>query len=111
MSKPPEKDPPEVQLFTDGGCSGNPGPGGLAFLLRHPASGKELERFGAEAETTNNRMELMAVICGLESLRHAGILDENPPGLPQERNTGNPREAHGPDRSSARCRAASAGRL
>ena len=71
MSKSPQKDASEVQLFTDGGCSGNPGPGGWAFLLRHPASGKELERFGAEPETTNNRMELMAVIRGLEALKRS----------------------------------------
>ena len=58
----------EVQLFTDGGCSGNPGPGGWAFVLKHPASGKELEDCGAERETTNNRMEMMAVIRGLETL-------------------------------------------
>ncbi len=61
-------DKPEVILYTDGGCSGNPGPGGWAFILRHPASGKELERFGAERQTTNNRMELLAAIHGLESL-------------------------------------------
>ncbi len=60
---------PEVQLFTDGACSGNPGPGGWAFILRHPASGKEMEQSGGEAETTNNRMELMAVIRGLEALK------------------------------------------
>lgn len=60
---------PEVQLFTDGACSGNPGPGGWAFILRHPASGKEIERSGGERETTNNRMELMAVIQGLEALK------------------------------------------
>ena len=60
---------PEVQLFTDGACSGNPGPGGWAFILRHPASGKELQRAGAERETTNNRMELLAVIRGLEALK------------------------------------------
>jgi ribonuclease HI len=59
---------PEVTLFTDGGCSGNPGPGGWAFILRHPSSGKELESSGAEAETTNNRMELTAVVRGLEQL-------------------------------------------
>lgn len=57
-----------VHLFTDGGCSGNPGPGGWAFILRHGRSGKELERAGAEPETTNNRMELTAVVRGLESL-------------------------------------------
>jgi ribonuclease HI len=59
----------EVQLFADGGCSGNPGPGGWAFLLRHPASGKELKKSGGERDTTNNRMELTAVIRGLESLK------------------------------------------
>ena len=59
---------PTVQLFTDGACSGNPGPGGWAFILRHPASGKELERAGAELATTNNRMELIAVIEGLKAL-------------------------------------------
>jgi ribonuclease HI len=59
----------EVQLFADGACSGNPGPGGWAFILRHPASGKQIERSGGERETTNNRMELTAVIRGLESLK------------------------------------------
>ncbi len=58
-----------VELFTDGGCSGNPGPGGWAFILRHPASNKELERSGGEQETTNNRMELTAVVRGLEALK------------------------------------------
>jgi ribonuclease HI len=60
-----------VQLFTDGACSGNPGPGGWAFILRHPASGKELESSGGERETTNNRMEMTAVIRGLEALKRA----------------------------------------
>src|SRR5947209_1432303 len=58
-----------VKLFTDGACSGNPGPGGWAFILRHPSSGKELESSGGEPETTNNRMEMMAVIRGLEALK------------------------------------------
>ncbi len=58
-----------VELFTDGGCSGNPGPGGWAFILRHPASNKELERSGGEQETTNNRMELTAVVRGFEALK------------------------------------------
>lgn len=62
---------PEVHLFTDGGCSGNPGPGGWAFVMRHLASGKEMERSGAEQLTTNNKMELMAVISGLESLKRS----------------------------------------
>jgi ribonuclease HI len=59
----------EVQLFADGACSGNPGPGGWAFILRHSASGKELSKSGGERGTTNNRMELTAVIRGLESLK------------------------------------------
>ena len=57
-----------VQLFTDGACSGNPGPGGWAYVLRHPRTGSEKEVSGGERETTNNRMELLAVIRGLESL-------------------------------------------
>ena len=57
-----------VQLFTDGACSGNPGPGGWAFILRHGSTGKEREEFGGEAESTNNRMELTAVVRGLETL-------------------------------------------
>jgi len=69
MNQPCREDTPEVQLFTDGGCAGNPGPGGWAFLLRHPASGKEMERSGAQRQTTNNRMELIAVIRGLEALK------------------------------------------
>lgn len=59
---------PRVLLFTDGACSGNPGPGGWAFILKHPVSGKVREGFGAEAETTNNRMELRGVIEGLSVL-------------------------------------------
>ncbi|HYO23608.1 MAG TPA: ribonuclease HI [Lacipirellulaceae bacterium] len=60
---------PEVLLYTDGACSGNPGPGGWAFILQHPATGKTLEKCGAERETTNNRMELMAAIEGLAALK------------------------------------------
>ncbi len=60
---------PLVHLFTDGACSGNPGPGGWAFILRHPATGKELERSGGERESTNNRMELTAVVEGLSALK------------------------------------------
>lgn len=56
-----------VELFTDGACLGNPGPGGWAALLRH--AGHERELHGGEAHTTNNRMELFAVIAGLEALR------------------------------------------
>jgi ribonuclease HI len=56
-----------VELFTDGACSGNPGPGGWAALLRYKDSEKELS--GGEKETTNNRMEMMAVIEGLSALK------------------------------------------
>jgi len=64
----PMHTPPHVILYTDGSCKGNPGPGGWAFVLQHPNSGKTLERFGSEPETTNNRMELLAVIEGLKTL-------------------------------------------
>ncbi len=60
---------PFVRIFTDGACRGNPGPGGWACILRHPASGKETELSGGEPETTNNRMELQAVIGGLSHLK------------------------------------------
>nr|VFK30898.1 MAG: ribonuclease HI [Candidatus Kentron sp. MB]VFK75747.1 MAG: ribonuclease HI [Candidatus Kentron sp. MB] len=56
-----------VEIFTDGACSGNPGPGGWGVLLRY--QGKEKTLSGAEQQTTNNRMELMAAIAGLEALK------------------------------------------
>ncbi|MED5582506.1 MAG: ribonuclease HI [Pseudomonadota bacterium] len=56
----------EVEIFTDGACRGNPGPGGWAALLRSQGIEKMLS--GAEPETTNNQMELMAAIQGLEAL-------------------------------------------
>ena len=56
-----------VDIFTDGACRGNPGPGGWGAILR--AGGHEKELSGGEAQTTNNRMELMAAIMGLEALR------------------------------------------
>jgi len=56
-----------VEIFTDGACRGNPGPGGWGTVLRF--DGKEKELYGAEATTTNNRMELMAVIQGLQALK------------------------------------------
>ncbi len=59
----------EVNLFTDGGCSGNPGPGGWAFILRHLPSDKEIEKSGSLELTTNNQMELEAVIQGLSALK------------------------------------------
>ena len=75
MNQPPRPEAPEVQLFTDGACSGNPGPGGWAFVLRHPKSGKEIQRSGAQRQTTNNRMELLAVIRGLEALRRPSSVE------------------------------------
>ncbi len=57
----------DVEVFTDGACLGNPGPGGWAALLR--ASGTERMLAGGDPATTNNRMELMAAICGLEALK------------------------------------------
>ncbi len=56
-----------VEMFTDGACSGNPGPGGWGVLLRRRGDEKELS--GGERHTTNNRMELMAAIRGLEALK------------------------------------------
>ncbi|MDO4587925.1 MAG: ribonuclease HI [Planctomycetia bacterium] len=60
---------PEVILYTDGACSGNPGPGGWGFILRHPKTGKELIQSGGLKMTTNNQMELIAVIEGLSILK------------------------------------------
>ena len=56
-----------VEIYTDGACSGNPGPGGWGAILRY--QGKERELSGGEAMTTNNRMELMGVISALEALK------------------------------------------
>ncbi|MCX7147920.1 MAG: ribonuclease HI [Rhodocyclales bacterium] len=56
-----------IEIFTDGACSGNPGPGGWGAILRHGTTEKEL--FGGEALTTNNRMEMMAVIEALRALK------------------------------------------
>ncbi|MBE6850179.1 MAG: ribonuclease HI [Ruminococcus sp.] len=57
----------QVQIFTDGACSGNPGPGGWGAVLRYGTAEKELS--GGEASTTNNRMELSAVIAALSALK------------------------------------------
>lgn len=56
-----------VEIYTDGACSGNPGPGGYGTILVY--QGKERELSGGYAETTNNRMELMAAIAGLSALK------------------------------------------
>lgn len=65
----PILEPDIVFLFTDGACSGNPGPGGWGVLLRYRGQEKELS--GGEPATTNNRMELSAVIHGLEALKRS----------------------------------------
>ena len=62
-----------IILYTDGACSGNPGPGGWAAILRYGQTVKELS--GGEKETTNNRMELMGVIEGLRALRESCIVE------------------------------------
>ncbi len=62
----------KVEIFTDGACSGNPGPGGWGALLRY--GGHERELSGGEPATTNNRMELMAAIAALESLKRPCIV-------------------------------------
>ena len=64
-----ETDRDAVEIFIDGACSGNPGPGGWGAILRWRDHEKEL--YGGEAESTNNRMEMMAAIQALESLKHA----------------------------------------
>lgn len=61
-----------VELYTDGACSGNPGPGGWGVLLRYGEHQKELN--GGEKETTNNRMEMMAVIEGLKALKRSSTV-------------------------------------
>ena len=58
-----------VEVFTDGACLGNPGPGGWAALLRKGTHEREIS--GGETDTTNNRMELMAAIAGIEALKRA----------------------------------------
>lgn len=64
---------PKVKMFTDGACLGNPGPGGYAALLQYCGSEKMVT--GAEPETTNNRMELRAVIEGCKALNKACAID------------------------------------
>lgn len=58
-----------VHLFTDGACRGNPGPGGWAYILRHVSTGTEKEASGGMRSTTNNQMELTAVVKGLSALK------------------------------------------
>jgi ribonuclease HI len=66
-------DEPTVSIHTDGACSGNPGPGGWGAILRWANHEKELS--GGEPHTTNNRMELLAAISALESLKRACTID------------------------------------
>ena len=66
-STPSKPHRPQVSLYTDGACSGNPGPGGWGAILRYQGTEKELS--GGAGDTTNNRMELTAVIKGLETLK------------------------------------------
>lgn len=61
-----------VEIFTDGACSGNPGPGGWGVILRYQNNEKELS--GGELNTTNNRMELMAAIQGLKALKRVCVV-------------------------------------
>ena len=63
----------QVEIFTDGACSGNPGPGGWGAVLRYSGVTKELS--GGEAETTNNRMELLAAITALNALKEPCTVD------------------------------------
>jgi ribonuclease HI len=64
---------PHVTIFTDGACSGNPGPGGWGAILRFGDVEKELK--GGENPSTNNRMELMAAISALEALKKPALVD------------------------------------
>ncbi len=66
---------PHVTLFTDGACRGNPGPGGWAYILRHPSTGIEKEESGGAPQTTNNQMELLAVIQGLKALKRRSMVE------------------------------------
>lgn len=73
--KPATESLPFVQLFTDGACRGNPGPGGWAYILRHPKTGAEKEAAGGLAMTTNNQMEMQAVISGLRALQRPSSVE------------------------------------
>ena len=59
----------DVIVYADGACSGNPGPGGWAAILKHPSTGKAKQLSGGEKETTNNRMEMMAIIEALRLIK------------------------------------------
>ena len=73
MTKP--ADNARITIWTDGACSGNPGPGGWAAIMVSGAASRELH--GGEPDTTNNRMELMAAIVALEALKRPSAVDVN----------------------------------
>jgi ribonuclease HI len=64
---------PHLSIYTDGACSGNPGPGGWGAILEY--QGEELDLSGGEAQTTNNRMEMIAAIKALEALPSPAVID------------------------------------
>ena len=66
--EPKASELPYVKLYTDGACRGNPGPGGWAYILKHPGRGTVREMHGSAGETTKNKMELQAVMEGLHAL-------------------------------------------
>lgn len=70
---PAESDNARVEIYSDGACSGNPGPGGWGAVMRYKGVEKELA--GGEPATTNNRMEMMAVIQALEALKRPMLVD------------------------------------
>lgn len=64
---------PDVIIYTDGGCRGNPGPGAWAFLVIDARNGKAFERTGGDRQTTNNRMEMLGAIEALKALKKDGL--------------------------------------
>ena len=109
-----------VEVWTDGACSGNPGPGGWGAILSY--KGKERELSGGEALTTNNRMELMAAISALEALKKSCVVDlttdsqyvrraSQAGSMAGRRTAGAPRTRSGEERrvvAAPRCRAQAA---
>ena len=75
MSARMDRNRRHVHIYTDGGCDPNPGPGGWAYLLVDIKSGREREAFGGDPDTTNNRMELTAVIEALKALEAPSVVD------------------------------------
>jgi ribonuclease HI len=73
MTSSTDQDANRVTIFTDGACSGNPGPGGWGAILRYRGTEKEMS--GGDRETTNNRMEMMAAISALEALKRPCVVD------------------------------------